>query len=112
MPWTEEMKEKQRARINNSKPWLKSTGPTTSDGKKKSSENSLKHAKQTAQKLALKKLVNLHKYLSDALYNEINQQLDDADIKTLPKKGYQRKEIPLEQVEELITTLIAISQSN
>ena len=37
--WTEERREKQRRIIQETKPWLKSTGPRTPDGKAASSQN-------------------------------------------------------------------------
>ena len=39
MPWTEESRAKEAARIRARKPWLQSTGPRTEDGKSRSSRN-------------------------------------------------------------------------
>ncbi len=41
-PWTEDRKLKARERIRLHKPWLKSTGPRTAEGKKRSAMNSRK----------------------------------------------------------------------
>jgi hypothetical protein len=41
--WTEERKKKQADAIKKWKPWLRSTGPITLEGKKNSSKNPLKH---------------------------------------------------------------------
>lgn len=40
--WTAEKRQEQRERINNAKPWLKSTGATTPEGKAKVSRNAYK----------------------------------------------------------------------
>jgi len=40
--WTEERKKRQRELIHQWKPWLKSTGAKTTEGKKKSSQNAYK----------------------------------------------------------------------
>lgn len=42
MTWTEARRREQAARIQRTKPWLKSTGPRTSDGKAVSSRNAFK----------------------------------------------------------------------
>lgn len=41
--WTEERRQKARERILKNKPWEKSTGPRTAEGKRKSSLNAVKH---------------------------------------------------------------------
>ena len=41
--WTPEQRAAQAARIRANKPWEKSTGPVTKTGKKRSSQNALKH---------------------------------------------------------------------
>jgi len=41
--WTKERRKKQAERIRQQKPWEKSTGPKSDAGKKRSSQNSLKH---------------------------------------------------------------------
>ncbi|MGZ9097931.1 MAG: hypothetical protein ACXW30_06510 [Micavibrio sp.] len=41
--WTPEQRAAQAARIRALKPWEKSTGPVTKSGKKRSSQNALKH---------------------------------------------------------------------
>lgn len=52
--WTEERREKQRRQIQETKPWLKSTGPRTPEGKAVSSQNARMPAWQAEanQKLA------------------------------------------------------------
>ncbi|BBE10393.1 Uncharacterized protein MCB1EB_2232 [Mycoavidus cysteinexigens] len=41
--WTPERRARQRALIQQWRPWEKSTGPLTDEGKAKASANSLKH---------------------------------------------------------------------
>ena len=41
--WTAEQRKQQALRISSYKPWLTSTGPRTSEGKRKSSQNAYKH---------------------------------------------------------------------
>jgi len=42
MPWSEEQRRLQAARIRQRQPWLKSTGPRSEAGKKRSSKNAFK----------------------------------------------------------------------
>jgi hypothetical protein len=44
MPWSEATRARQSARIREWKPWEKSTGPLTEDGKSQSSRNANKGA--------------------------------------------------------------------
>ena len=41
--WTDEARARQAEKMRELKPWLKTTGPKTEDGKKTSSRNALKH---------------------------------------------------------------------
>jgi len=41
--WTQEQRIEQAKRIRSWKPWQKSTGPKTIDGKKRTSQNAYKH---------------------------------------------------------------------
>ncbi len=41
--WTDEKRKAQSERLKSLKPWLKTTGPKTDEGKKASSQNALKH---------------------------------------------------------------------
>lgn len=50
--WTQEARQRERDRINQTKPWLKSTGAKTPEGKKISSQNAYKGG-LTAQLKAL-----------------------------------------------------------
>jgi len=41
--WTDEQRKAQSERIKDLKPWLKTTGPKTEQGKRNSSQNAIKH---------------------------------------------------------------------
>jgi hypothetical protein len=47
--WTDERRASQAAQIARWSPWLKSTGPRSAKGKKRSSRNSLKHGAYSAE---------------------------------------------------------------
>ncbi|QJD72414.1 hypothetical protein HH196_10385 [Marinobacterium sp. LSUCC0821] len=49
MRWTDEARAKQAERIRKSKPWLKSTGPKTEQGKRISCMNALKSGAYAAE---------------------------------------------------------------
>ena len=55
--WTEEQKRRQSEKIRQLKPWLKSTGPKTEEGKKKVSKNNLKHGLRTEAAQELRQLL-------------------------------------------------------
>jgi hypothetical protein len=47
--WTPERRAKQRAAIHRWRPWEKSTGPKTKDGKRTAARNALKHGHRSAE---------------------------------------------------------------
>ena len=51
--WTKEQREAQRERIKASKPWEKSTGPRTREGRQKSCLNAFKHGKRAKRFVSL-----------------------------------------------------------
>jgi len=55
--WTEEKKKEQSERIRALKPWEKSTGPKTEEGRKTSSRNAFKHGMDTQIMREVKKLI-------------------------------------------------------
>ncbi len=59
--WTPEQRDAAAERIRASKPWEKSTGPRTRKGKKKSSQNALKHGMKRAETLRALKLFKVHR---------------------------------------------------
>lgn len=56
--WTQERRDKQAERIRQSKPWEKSTGPRTEEGKAASSQNALVHGERSADAIAARKQFN------------------------------------------------------
>jgi hypothetical protein len=50
--WTPERRERMRALIRERKPWLKSTGPVTADGKKAASRNARRRQAPTQEPIA------------------------------------------------------------
>jgi len=49
--WTEEQRARQAAKINDWKPWLKSTGPTSAEGRAASTNNVLTWIENRAKEL-------------------------------------------------------------
>ena len=71
--WTESQKARQRALIQTWKPWQKSTGATTKEGKAISSQNALKEGIYTAESLqSYKELRDL-----DRKFREHMREIDD-----------------------------------
>lgn len=56
--WTPERRAKQAEAIRRWKPWEKSTGPRTDDGKEASSQNAWKHGLRTAGEIEDRKRFN------------------------------------------------------
>ena len=57
MRWTDEARVKQAERIKTWKPWLKSTGPQTEEGKSVSSMNALKTGAHSADMRELEAII-------------------------------------------------------
>jgi hypothetical protein len=70
--YSAEEREARRARILAAKPWLRSTGPKTAEGKARSAQNSLKHGRYTAESLADRSFWNAF----NADLDELNQLLE------------------------------------
>lgn len=56
--WTPERRARQAALIKTWKPWQKSTGPKTEEGKAASASNSTKHGMRSREWLETTKLLN------------------------------------------------------
>ncbi|PQV51794.1 hypothetical protein B0G83_1041 [Paraburkholderia sp. BL21I4N1] len=56
--WTTERKAKQAEAIRRWKPWERSTGPTTEEGKAGASQNALKHGLRSAEWLEYRRRFN------------------------------------------------------
>jgi len=59
--WTAEQRQRQRELIQRWKPWTKSTGAKTPDGKKKSAQNAFKTGKSLEIREMIKRLNKLLK---------------------------------------------------
>ena len=59
-PWTEERKQRQRAIIQKTKPWEKSTGPKTAEGKARASLNTFKHGLRSRQVDHIRRILQLN----------------------------------------------------
>lgn len=62
--WTEEKRQAMRDRINQTKPWLKSTGAKTPEGKAMSSQNAFKgglHARIKSLNIEMKAMLKEQK---------------------------------------------------
>ena len=56
--WTKERKQSQAEKIKQWKPWKKSTGAKTKQGKAKSSQNALKHGFRSKNQIEKRKELN------------------------------------------------------
>ena len=65
--WTQEERQRQRELIQRWKPWMRSTGAKTLEGKKKSSQNAFKTGKSLEIRELFKKLNRLLKEQRDLL---------------------------------------------
>lgn len=58
--WTDERRRKAAERIRQAKPWKKSTGPRTEEGKRRSSLNAFKHGGRSRQYHEITTLLQLN----------------------------------------------------
>lgn len=66
--WTDEQKAAQSARLRALKPWVKSTGPRSVQGKKTVAKNALKHGMRSAKTIEFKRYLRWQKgYLARAV---------------------------------------------
>jgi hypothetical protein len=65
--WTIEQRQRQRELIQRWKPWIKSTGAKTPDGKKKSAQNAFKTGKSLEIREMIKQLNKLLKNQKEML---------------------------------------------
>ena len=59
--WTEERRKKQSETIRRTKPWEKTTGPKTREGKERARMNAVKHGMSSISGRELKKFSNITK---------------------------------------------------
>ncbi|HHZ64022.1 MAG TPA: hypothetical protein EYN67_05440 [Flavobacteriales bacterium] len=56
--WSEERRQRHAEAIRRWKPWEKSTGPRTTEGKRRVAQNAYKHGGRSASVIALEKLMS------------------------------------------------------
>ncbi len=90
--WTAPQRQQQSARIRAEKIWLKSTGPKTDSGKKRSSRNAVKHGMRSARVAAFKKLLRLQNQLLEKLKKrERIERAKRRYVIAMLKMGYTAK---------------------
>lgn len=72
--WTEEEKQKQAEAIKRWKPWEKSTGPRTENGKEESRMNAFKHGGYTFEMKVLRHALKLHRDFLSGSHEWFNAQ--------------------------------------
>lgn len=70
--WTEERRQKQRERIMHNRPWEKSTGPKTAEGKLRSSLNSLTNGRRTRLSEDFLRLLKMHRELTKITFLQMD----------------------------------------
>ncbi len=65
-------------RINKTKPWLKSTGPKTKDGKEKSCQNSITKGDTAIHSIYMKQLINQVSIITAAALKEERKKYESA----------------------------------
>lgn len=69
--WSDERRQKQRQRLMESRPWEKSTGPRTAEGREKSKINRLKHGRRSAAMKDLLAALQIQKRFVRALNTQL-----------------------------------------
>ena len=94
--WTEERRRKQAEIIRRTRPWEKSTGPRTAEGKEKTRMNALKTGSRSAHVELLKEGLRLHiLFLKrvDAYFIAENELERILSIKRTEAESRKNKEI-------------------
>lgn len=92
--WTEERKQKARERILKNKPWEKSTGPRTVEGKRASCLNALKHGNRSELLLSrIRHILMLNEITVDMQVNAIMFCEQNALTNEVIKKLNKNKEV-------------------
>ncbi len=79
--WTPERRAAQAERIKAFKPWLKSTGPKTKSGKKRSSLNALKHGERSLLAQHAEKALKFHRQFMKESKIALNNPDFDAALR-------------------------------
>jgi len=73
--WNEERRQKQAKNCRKTKPWMKTTGPKTSEGKAKVRDNALKHGMRTVEAEELRRLLHIQQKMVTAIIEKNNLRL-------------------------------------
>jgi len=73
--WTPERRKRQAQLIQQWKPWQRSTGAKTEEGKARSSQNALKHGFRSREQIELRKQMNQFIRLSEEATSAIYQDI-------------------------------------
>lgn len=85
--WSEERKQRQAEAIRRWKPWEKSTGPKSKEGKERAAANSFGNGFHTQEWLALRKLMKLQRLYLDIIDADMRAtKLRDAEVELLKAK--------------------------
>ena len=68
--WDEDRRAKQAENCRNAKPWTKSTGPKTPEGKKKVRDNAMKHGMRSIEAEELRRLLHIQQQMVTAIMNK------------------------------------------
>ena len=89
--WTPERRAQQAVRIRQWKPWEKSTGPRTEEGKAASSQNALVHGARSAEAVEARKQFNDVMRSSRAIIEHMKEVSRDAQDEMRERRQQEEK---------------------
>lgn len=92
--WTPERRAKQSAMMRRLKPWTRSTGPKTPQGKKRSSLNAYKHGMRSAALLRLRAVMAMQSRWLKTCVLQPPLQKQNHDKRTIEPMHYDNKSCP------------------